>query len=245
MDYRSESRLFRGPSNVAKIEFVIHRLENKSSSAWDDCIQALRNTYNNQVEDGSGDYETTVDKGGSTTESHLIDTYSPNVSNPDVYDLHDDWGQYVDDNLSTTKWRVHGLVVDWHEMNGDDTGYDVSGAGGLAVGGSANHLGGSHFWASNPRGTVHEATHTMLDEAHYDHNMGREDVEGDTTAMGAVEGEGCSDIDYLEQPDIESGTTDLGVRTINAVRKFRDDQTYISGLPDCCYYTDDTPCNPP
>lgn len=230
---------------MARIEFVIHRLENKSTSEWDDCIEALQLTYGNQVEDGSGDYETTVDKGGSTTESHLIDTYSPNVTNPDVNDLYYDWGEYVDDNLSTQKWRVHGLVVDWHAMEGDGDGYDMSGAGGLALSGSANHLGGSHFWASNPRGTVHEATHTMLDEVHYDHNMGREDAEGDTTAMGVQVNNGCSDIDLLDQGDIESGTRKLGVRTVSAVRKFRDDQTYVSGMPDCCYNADNDPCNPP
>lgn len=238
-------RQFTEGINMAKIEFVVHRLYNKNQSEWEDCIDHLRTRYKGQVEDGSGDYTTSVDKGESTSEWHLLYSYSSDVDNPDVYDLADDWRAYVSDNLSQRKWRVHGLVVDWHEMNSDDEGYDMSGAGGLAVTGSANNYNGSTFWASNPRGTVHEATHTMMAWEHFHHNMGRQDDQGHTTAMGAAWDRGCSYYEFLQQPDIEHGTTKLGFRSVQAVREFRDNETYVSGYRDCCYNVDNDPCNSP
>lgn len=228
---------------MARIEFVISRLENKTTDQWDQQTKALRSQYQNQVEDGSGDYSTSVTQGITTSEQYLKDTYSPNASNPDVYDLLADWDSYVDDNLSQEKWRVHGLVLDWFAMDL----YDMSDAGGVAYSGSAasEFRPGGTFWSYNDRGTVHEATHAMTDTTHWDHNLGREDGGGDTTAMGASRDRGCSYLEQFSQSDLESGTTKLGFETVNAIREYRDNETYLTDRDDCCYGSDENPCNPP
>lgn len=215
---------------MPQIEFKLHYLDNVSSDHINNCIDHLRMRYHEQVEDGSGDYETSVYKGNQVSESWLKDTYSPNIDNPDGYDLADDFDQYTADDYARSKWYTHGLVVDFWDMKE----YDLS-VGGLATPASANNSDGATFWASNARGTVHEAGHTIMDTEHWHHNMGREDDAGDTTCMGVEYDKGCSHIEYLDQGSIESGTSKMGIHTVDAVRGFRDNEIYYSGLDDCCY----------
>lgn len=217
---------------MADIEFTLHRLDNITSSQLNDRVNALQNRYDSQIEDGSGNYTTIVHTGYKIYESTLHDWDNSGESNSDGYDLIDDWRAFVDDNYNRQKWSSHGLVVDFFNM----TEYDLS-VGGLAPPGGAASSDGAVFWAYNERGIVHEATHTMMDSEHYHHNMGRKDDDGDATAMGVTEGagNGCSYIRNLPQGDLDPNTTVLGYNTVDAVRTYRDTESYASGMKDCCY----------
>lgn len=212
---------------MTKIEIVIHKLENKTDNGWDSCINGVRDRYQNQVNDGS--YDVRVSKGETTTESYLNNNYTSSVDNPNQSHLLDAWQAYVDEHLSQEKWKIHGLVINFFDMSV----YDLS-VGGLAVPGRAANSDGAAFWASNARGTVHETSHTMMDPAHWQHNMGRKEG-GNSTAMGVSEDKGCSHLEYVCQPAISSGTTKLGVNTVTAIREYRDNETYADLNKSCCY----------
>lgn len=212
---------------MSKIEIVIHKLNNKTDDAWDNCINRVRDRYQNQVNDGS--YDVSVSKGETTSERYLYNNYTIFVENPGESIFLDAWQSYVDEHLNRGKWKIHGLVIDFFDMDI----YDL-GAGGLAVPGSAARSDGAAFWASNARGTVHEASHTMMDPEHWHHNMGRKEG-GNATAMGVKQDKGCSHLENVCQPAISSGTTKLGVNTVTGIRAYRDSETYADLNKSCCY----------
>lgn len=217
---------------MSHIIFRLHNLENASDSI-SDVVDALQHRYCRQVEDDDGNYRTTVDRHSEISEDWLHNQYSPDVENPDHYNLSEDFRSYISnrDYHSRLKWHIDGLLINFWDMEV----YDL-GSGGLAPPGGAANSDGATFWASGDRGVVHEGTHTMMDSDHWHHNMGRKDKDsGNATAMGATNGEGCSYMQCMAQPDLENGTTKLGYRTVDAIRAFRDTESAYYGMDDECY----------
>ena len=215
---------------MTNIIFRLHNLENASDNI-SDTVDALQYRYDRQVEDTDGNYSTTVTQQSEISEDWLHNQYSPDVENPDHSDLSEDFRSYISDTESRQKWHIDGLLISFYDMEVYDLDY-----GGLAPPGGAADNDGATFWASNDRGTVHEATHTMMDPNHWHHNMGRKDKDnGNVTAMGAANGEGCSYMENVAQPSIEKGTTNLGYRTVDAIREFRDTESAYSGMDRECY----------
>ena len=211
---------------TAQIDIHVHRLEKVDEGELNDVIDEVDYRFEQHIEDGSGDYETEVFSGSAVAESTL-DSYN-NESDPDHFDLFDDWNDYVDDHLSQDLWIIHALLIDFWGMEY----YDLD-VGGLAVEESAFSLYGAACWASNDRGIIHEVCHTLMDSEHWHHNLGRSDDYGQETVMGAAHGKGCAYRDYLEQPAVDD--TEISWATTGAVREFRDEQTYQEDHPECCF----------
>lgn len=211
---------------TGKIDIHVHRLEKTDIEEWNDAIDEVDYRFEEHIEDGSGDYETEVFSGSAVAESTL-DSYN-NESDPDHWDLFDDWNDYVDQHHSQGLWIIHVLLIDFWGMEYYDLSY-----GGLAVRQSAFHVDGAACWASNVRGVIHEVCHTLIDREHWHHNLGRSDEYGQATVMGAAGGEGCAYLDGLNQPAVDE--TEISWATAEAVRKFRDEQTYQEDHPECCF----------
>lgn len=127
---------------MAKIEFILHRYENINETELQGRVDALQNQYNTQVEDGSGNYETTVKAAGDVIyESTLYDLDGSGGTTQDGRDMLADWQYYIDNNYSTSAWTVHGLVLDYFEQQENGDHYDLSDGGGWAYPGSAERGG--------------------------------------------------------------------------------------------------------